>query len=174
MRYRCATFVAALTMLAACGKDSTAPASPLVGTYSLTSISGQPLPFVFPNDTIPEATDTLVYYHATVSATISIAKTGRFVYDVNGQYDLVAIGFPLTPAPLVQRYVGKWSDLGSQVRMVIDSSANGSNPMTAVAYTFYLEKSANSSDLVWNLAHEPSSLGPPPDTVTYPHVYIKE
>jgi hypothetical protein len=61
----------ALTSLAACGVDSnTTPVGDVVGgTYDLTTIDGQPLPFVQPGTT-PQTT--------IVSGTFVASKTGSF------------------------------------------------------------------------------------------------
>ena len=44
--------LAAVIALAACNNDATSPSVSLVGTYSLRTINGNPLPFTFSNGAV--------------------------------------------------------------------------------------------------------------------------
>src|SRR5689334_20467690 len=115
--------VTALAVLAAsCSSDhTTSPGTAVAGTYSLTTVNGQGLPFTLPSNTlgqvvIQSATITLTpgtpssTYQATVSGTVNGSPTTQLISDA-GTYTLsgASLTFSSTSIPLLS-YGGSFSN----------------------------------------------------------------
>jgi hypothetical protein len=73
-----ATLAAASLVLTGCGKDATDPTpSSVAGTYTLTTVNGEPLPFVTSQDE--------TYTAEILASTLTLRADGGFTWSVTGR-----------------------------------------------------------------------------------------
>ena len=179
--------LAALTLIAAaCGGGDDNPTAPtpdaIVGTYRLTTVNGNALPFTFrPDSTLDPLTgDTLAYFETIVRDDYTLNANGRFSnsYKFRARKTTTKVGVPELRDSSEATALGTWvrSTYGPQpaVRFIVDSLVTAAGRGPVKPDTFFLPIPTTAG---WNLSgslpHE--SLGATnPVFVPYTLVYARQ
>jgi hypothetical protein len=167
--------------LAACKADSfpTTPDPAIAGTYKLTTINGNLLPFSFRSDStlVTGGADTTIERETLYQDEYQLLASGRFRYvTVDSIVTHTTDGSADIKDDLSYIYVGSWQQNSSFVRLIADSITNpGLAPAKlAVPDTFGLPlPSGNAISGIAQIPH--ASLGPNSIVVVnYTFIYPKQ
>ena len=172
---------ALLLGLVACKADSfpTTSNSDIAGTYKLTTINGNPLPFTFRPDSqlVSGTSDTTVFHETLFQDQYELLPSGRFRYTtVDSGFTHTTDGSADVNVDFSYIYLGSWQQSSNFVRLIADSIIDpGLAPAKlAVPDTFGLPL-PNANGISGQATFQHASLGPNGSVfVNYIFVYPKQ
>jgi hypothetical protein len=164
--------------IAACSlaDDTTAPSLELAGTYRLTSIAGQPLPFAFPADSVLLSSDTAIIVTTWVENDFNLLTDGRVEYALLGTVRYRHTADASTSlSNWTDFYKGWWTGTSTSARVRFDSVAIDGGAMTALPTSVFLTFNTNSDGMLTSVyTYRRKSLGATPPAVDQALVYRKD